>query len=95
MVKSDRTVQGVLELHPKGYGFLRNPTRSYGSQAGDPYVPAPLIQKFSLREGLLLSGPTENGNKGGPRDPQPGNVPSVAVDSLGSPEDDRGTALPI
>src|SRR5438067_10338138 len=61
--------QGVLELHPKGYGFLRNPARNYVAQPADPYVGAPLIQKFRLREGLLLTGPTEPARKGssGPR----------------------------
>ena len=60
--------QGVLELHPKGFGFLRNPARHYAAQASDPYVPAPLVQRFSLREGLLISGPVEPPRKGnGPR----------------------------
>src|SRR5262245_22738673 len=53
------TTQGVLELHPKGYGFLRNPKRHYVAQPGDAYVPNPLIQRFSLREGMLIGGPTE------------------------------------
>jgi transcription termination factor Rho len=60
--------QGVLELHPKGYGFLRNPGRNYAAQQSDPYVPAPLIQRMGLHEGLLLSGPVEPAKKGtGPR----------------------------
>src|SRR4051812_4886776 len=62
--------QGVLELHPKGYGFLRNPARHYAPTAADPYVPAPLIQKLRLAEGLLLAGPLEpprKGQSGGPR----------------------------
>jgi transcription termination factor Rho len=60
--------QGVLELHPKGYGFLRNPARSYAAQNADPYVPAPLIQRLHLREGCLLAGPIEPARKGtGPR----------------------------
>jgi transcription termination factor Rho len=68
MHHDDRTVQGVLELHPKGFGFLRNPARHYVAQAADPYVSAPLIQKFGLREGLLIGGPTEAAKKGaGPR----------------------------
>jgi transcription termination factor Rho len=54
-------VQGVLELHPKGYGFLRSPARSYAAGPQDPYVPGPLIQKYSLKEGLLLAGPLEGG----------------------------------
>jgi len=63
------TSQGVLELHPKGFGFLRNPSRHYAAQAGDPYVPAPLIQKHSLREGMLVGGVVEPPRKGasGPR----------------------------
>jgi transcription termination factor Rho len=68
MARVDHSVQGVLELHPKGFGFLRNPTRHYAAQAADPYVPAPLVQKFRLREGLLIAGPTELARKGnGPR----------------------------
>jgi transcription termination factor Rho len=59
---------GVLEMNPKGFGFLRNPARHYVPQQGDAYVPAPLIGKFRLKEGLLLAGPTESSKKGsGPR----------------------------
>jgi transcription termination factor Rho len=64
-----QTTQGVLELHPKGFGFLRNPARHYVAQTGDAYVPAPLVQRFSLREGLLVTGTMEEPRKGtvGPR----------------------------
>ena len=63
------TSQGVLELHPKGFGFLRNPSRHYAATAGDPYVPAPLIAKHSLKEGMLVGGTVEPPRKGasGPR----------------------------
>ncbi len=68
MPRDNASVQGVLELHPKGYGFLRNPARHYAAQPADPYVPGPLIQRLGLREGLLLAGPTEAPKKGsGPR----------------------------
>jgi transcription termination factor Rho len=61
-------VQGVLELHAKGFGFLRNPTRHYAAQQADPYVPAPLVQKHRLLEGLSIAGPVEAAKKGsGPR----------------------------
>jgi transcription termination factor Rho len=61
--------RGVLELHPKGYGFLRDATRNFAAQPGDAYVPTPLITKHGLREGLLLAGPVEPARKGsgGPR----------------------------
>lgn len=59
---------GVLELHPKGFGFLRNLERSFAPQPGDAFVPAPLIQRFRLREGLLVTGETEPPRRGdGPR----------------------------
>ncbi len=68
MSHEEPSVQGVLELHSKGYGFLRNPARNYAALPADAYVPAPLVQKLHLREGLLLAGPTEPNRKGnGPR----------------------------
>ena len=68
MSRDDHTVQGVLELHPRGFGFLRNPAKHYVAGQADPYVAAPMIQKLGLREGLLLAGTTEPAKKGsGPR----------------------------
>src|SRR5262245_18930667 len=62
------TAEGVLEMHPKGYGFLRNPAKFYAAQPLDPYVPSQLLDKYKLREGLLLSGPVTAPHKGsGPR----------------------------
>jgi transcription termination factor Rho len=59
---------GVLEMHPKGYGFLRSVAKNYLAQPSDPYVPGPLIQKLSLREGMQLTGQIEPGRGGaGPR----------------------------
>jgi transcription termination factor Rho len=75
MARDDQPIQGVLELHPKGYGFLRDAARDYAAQPADPYVPAPLIQKLHLREGLLLSGPLEPPRKGG--GPRLGRVDAI------------------
>jgi transcription termination factor Rho len=63
------TSQGVLELHPKGFGFLRDPARHYAPRPSDPYVPQPLIRKHELKQGLLVSGPLEPAPRGatGPR----------------------------
>ena len=60
MPRDDQPAQGVLELHAKGFGFLRNPARHYAAQPGDPYVPAPLVQKHNLR------GQGGGGGGGGP-----------------------------
>src|SRR5688572_12474548 len=68
MSQANQAGQGVLELNPKGFGFLRNPAKNYVAQPSDPYVPGPVIQKFRLREGVFLSGPLEGARKGtGPR----------------------------
>jgi transcription termination factor Rho len=69
MSSNSNTLEGVLELNPRGFGFLRNPARNYAPQPGDPYVSPPLIQKHGLRAGLLLGGPVEPSpqQRGGPR----------------------------
>jgi transcription termination factor Rho len=61
--------RGVLELHPKGFGFLRDPARHYVAQPTDAYVSAQLIQKHRLRVGTHIAGPVESAKKGttGPR----------------------------
>jgi transcription termination factor Rho len=61
--------RGVLELHPKGFGFLRDPARHYVAQPTDAYVSAQLIQKHRLRVGTHVAGPVESAKKGttGPR----------------------------
>jgi transcription termination factor Rho len=60
--------QGILELHPKGYGFLRDRAKNYVAQPADPFVTQQLLQKYQLRAGLLVAGPTEPNPRGnGPR----------------------------
>ncbi len=44
---------GVLELHPNGYGFLRNPKTNFLRERTDPFVPGTMIDKYRLREGVL------------------------------------------
>jgi transcription termination factor Rho len=62
---AESSFEGVLEMHPKGYGFLRLPKKNYAPQSGDPYVPGPLIQKHRLREGALVGGGIEPARQGG------------------------------
>lgn len=47
---------GVLEMHPNGYGFLRDPLTNFIRERSDPFVPGTMIEKFGLREGIMLSG---------------------------------------
>ena len=59
---------GVLELHPNGYGFLRDPATNFTRELTDPFVPGTMIEKFGLREGLLISGMVQRHRKQqGPR----------------------------
>jgi len=59
---------GVLEMHPNGYGFLRDPASTYLRQMTDPFVPGSMIEKFGLREGLHIQGMVQPGRKQqGPR----------------------------
>ncbi len=59
---------GVLEMHPNGYGFLRNPATNFTRERSDPFVPGPMIEKFGLREGVLINGMVQHHRKQqGPR----------------------------
>jgi transcription termination factor Rho len=61
-------VIGVLELHPKGYGFLRDAKAGYISQESDAFVSSSLIEKYRLREGVIVTGEGTVGHRGqGPR----------------------------
>ena len=48
--------EGVLEVLPDGYGFLRNPTYNYLSSSDDIYVSPSQIRRFGLRTGNIVSG---------------------------------------
>lgn len=59
---------GILELHPNGYGFLRDPKNNYSRERTDPFVPGTMIEKFHLREGLMINGMIQQSRKQqGPR----------------------------
>jgi transcription termination factor Rho len=59
---------GVLELHPNGYGFLRDPNNNYSRERTDPFVPGTMIDKYRLREGVLVNGMVQHSRKQeGPR----------------------------
>lgn len=47
---------GVLEILPDGFGFLRSPLCSYLPGPDDIYVSPSQIRKFSLRKGDIVSG---------------------------------------
>ena len=47
---------GLLELHPNGYGFLRDAANNYSRERSDPFVPGTMIEKFGLRPGVMIKG---------------------------------------
>ena len=48
--------QGVLEILPDGFGFLRAPTYNYLPGPDDIYVSPSQIRKFDMRTGDTISG---------------------------------------
>ncbi|CAB4242689.1 transcription termination factor [Methylacidimicrobium sp. AP8] len=49
--------EGVLEVLPEGYGFLRSPAYNYFPCPEDVYVSPALIRRNGLKKGNLVSGP--------------------------------------
>ncbi|WP_437202563.1 transcription termination factor Rho [Planctomicrobium sp. SH664] len=61
-------IEGVLELHPKGYGFLRSADNDYGARETDAFVSSSFVEKHQLREGIKIRGEIGPGTRGqGPR----------------------------
>jgi transcription termination factor Rho len=54
-IKKGDTRDGLLDILPEGYGFLR--CNGYKPSEDDVYVSAGLIKKFRMRKGDLVSGP--------------------------------------
>jgi transcription termination factor Rho len=58
--------EGVIEIHPEGYGFLRFQEYAYLSSSEDIYVSPSQANKFDLRTGDTISGsvrPPKGGEK--------------------------------
>jgi transcription termination factor Rho len=51
--------KGYLELFQKGFGFLRDIDNNFNLSNDDTYVPAGLIKKYNLGEGVFLEGTVE------------------------------------
>jgi len=57
-VKADAQLfgEGVLEILPDGFGFLRSPMYSYTASPDDIYVSPSQIRRLGLRRGAFISG---------------------------------------
>ena len=60
--------EGVLEMHPNGYGFLRNPSHNLQRERTDPFVPGTMVERYGLREGVYMKAMVQPGRRQqGPR----------------------------
>ena len=56
--------EGILELSPKGYGFLRQRDRGFAQTPNDAFVSPEQIRKYGLREGMMIKGVAQRGHRG-------------------------------
>ncbi|MFM8292152.1 MAG: transcription termination factor Rho, partial [Planctomycetia bacterium] len=72
---------GVLEMHPNGYGFLRSADTNYTRERTDPFVPATMIERYRLREGVSIKALVQPGRRQqGPRVREIQEVEGMAAD---------------
>ena len=57
------SVEGHLEILDRRFGFLRSIERNFQPGPEDTFVPAPLIQKYRLDEGVFIQGTGIKGDK--------------------------------
>lgn len=57
-------VNGMLELAPKGFGFLRVPEKNYTQCKKDVFVPPDFIRRHGLRPGVWVQGTSQDGPRG-------------------------------
>jgi transcription termination factor Rho len=57
-------VNGMLELAPKGFGFLRVPQKNFEQARDDVFVTPESIRKFNLRVGQWIHGVYQEGMRG-------------------------------
>lgn len=87
----DETIfgEGVLEILPDGFGFLRSPSYNYLPGADDIYVSPSQIRRFGLRTGDTISGSI--------RTPKDGEryfaLLKIEVINTQSPQDHKQTVL--
>lgn len=55
---------GILEMSPKGYGFLRRRELSFAQNPLDAFISPEFIRKYGLREGMQIVGVQCKGHRG-------------------------------
>ncbi len=57
-------VSGILEVHDKGYGFLRKPEKVASVTPNDVFVPPDAIKRNGLRDGVEIAGMSAMNGRG-------------------------------
>ena len=73
--------EGLLEIEAQGNGHLRNPDSNYTPGPRDVRVPSRIINKFFLKEGYFLQGPSGQGRRRGRRGGPP-PIELTGVDTI-------------
>lgn len=55
---------GILEMSPKGYGFLRRRELSFAQNPQDAFIAPEFIRKYGLRDGMQIAGVQCKGARG-------------------------------
>ena len=55
---------GILEMSPKGYGFLRRREMSFAQHPADAFIAPEFVRKYGLREGMQVVGVQCKGARG-------------------------------
>lgn len=72
--KGEILFKGLFEAHPDGYGFLRN---NYFPSFSDVYVSPPIIRRFGLRTGDVVTGPVNKPQREGEKYHSLANVNTI------------------
>ncbi|HSI12360.1 MAG TPA: transcription termination factor Rho [Chthoniobacter sp.] len=56
--------EGIVEVSGKGFGFLRDPKRTFAQHPADVFVTPELCRAYNLRDGQWVKGQTRKGNRG-------------------------------
>ncbi|MEO7933369.1 MAG: transcription termination factor Rho [Chthoniobacterales bacterium] len=56
--------EGLVEVSPKGFGFLREASKNYVQSPSDIFVTPEVIRRYLLRDGQFIKGETRRGSRG-------------------------------
>lgn len=89
---TESVAEGTLELHEKGWGFLRSAKRNYAINPADPLVSADMVRRYDLRGGETIAGPLQRGH--GRQHGVQAQVSLRAIDTVDGMPPDARAALP-